>query len=73
MRRRLLLATRKLAPKLFNEALLGIKDLEFVQHAVGSVKGGKLDLITVALTSLKIRDPLLSPHLDMIIEAGLFL
>ena len=47
-----------------------MEGLEFVQHAVGSVEGSKLDLMAVALTLLKIGDPLLSPHLDMIVQSG---
>ena len=70
LRRRLLLATRKLAPNLFDEVPLGVEDLELVQHAVGSVEGSKLDLIVATLALLKINEPLLSPQFDMVVERG---
>ena len=69
-RRLLLAAARKLTPNLFIEVPLGVECLEFVQYAVGFVEGSKLNLVTVTLTLLKIRDPLLSPHLDIVVERG---
>ena len=47
-----------------------MEGLELVQHAVGSVEGSKLDLITVTLALLKIDEPLLSPQFDMVVEHG---
>ena len=53
--------TRELAPNFFDKVPLGVEGLEFVQHAVGSVEGGKLDLISVAQALVDIRYPLLPP------------
>ena len=57
-------------PNLIDEVLLGVEGLEFIQHTVGSIEGSELYLITVALTFLKIRDPLLSLQLDVIVKSG---
>ena len=57
----------------FDKVPLGVEGLELVQHAVGSVEGSKLDLIAVALTLMKIKDPLLSPQFDEIVKSGALL
>ena len=60
----------EIASNFFNEVPLGVEGLEFVQHAVGSVEGGKLDLISVAQALLEIGDLLLPPQLDMVVKSG---
>ena len=73
LRRPLLRHTRELARNFFDEVPLGVEGLEFVQHAVGSVGGGKLDLILLAQALVEIGDPLLSPQFDEIVKSGALL
>ena len=61
---------RELVPNSFDEVPLGVKGLEFIQHPIGSVDGSPLDLISVAQTLVKIKDPLLSPQLGKIFKSG---
>ena len=62
--------TRELAPNFFDKVPLGVEGLEFVQHAVGSVEGGKLDLVSITLALMKIGKPLPSLQFDEVIERG---
>ena len=42
----------------------------FVQYPICTINGGQLDLVAVAHALVKIGDPLLSPHFNMVVKNG---
>ena len=70
LHRRLLLGTRHLAPDFLDEIPLRVEGTKPIQCAIGSVEGGKLDLVSITLALMKIGKPLPSLQFDEVIERG---